>query len=401
MEKLKNKKYPYAYLYVWATFICLLTVLAYICVNGGGALSRWLFSDTWDTGNDFFNCIPAVKGYGLGYWLLEQYPPLAKLFFLLMAHIYSYNNIPLNTTIRNSMTDPRMQQAALMPFIIFVLFTALIIVVIVDGMFKEEKQSVILGASIIGTHSVLFAIERGNIIFMSFMFLMYFVAYYQSDNKMLKETALISLALSAGLKYYPAGFGLLLIYERRWKEAIRTIIYGILALFIPNIIINQYLPQNDASNMANTLVEYGKVLLSRSFGARPLQQQIFFVISIVVALIGMIFIGIKGNRHWINVFYTGVFAIICGVMFTSSYAYVFLIPSLVLFLKEEKQVNLKNSFYFILLCLLNLPLPIFGLAAQSRVLFIKEVKLWTLFVMMILATLIEFSALRKAKKPRE
>lgn len=77
-----------------------------------------------------------------------------------------------------------------------------------------------------------------------------------------------------------------------------------------------------------------------------------------------------------------------------------LILSLTIFLKEEKQVNLKNSFYFILLCLLNLPLPIFGLATQSRVLFIKEVKLWTLFVMMGLATLIEFSTLRKAKKSR-
>jgi len=37
----------------------------------------------------------------------------------------------------------------------------------------------------------------------------------------------------------------------------------------------------------------------------------------------MVLIGIRGSRHWINVFYAGVFAIICGIQFAYPYTYVF------------------------------------------------------------------------------
>lgn len=399
MDKLKQREYSYVQLYIGATFICLAVAFAYLCFNGGSVLSKWFYQDTWDTGNDFFDCIPGVKGYGNGY--LEQYPPLSKLFFLAMAYIYSHNNIQLDTAIRKSMTDPRMRQTGLVLFLIFVLFITFVIVEIVAEMFKEEKKSVLLGASIIGTYSVLYAIERGNIIYLSFMFLMYFIAYYQSENKVLKETAFIALALSAGLKLYPAAFGVLLLYEKRWKEAIRTIVYGILALLIPYLMTKQHLPENEASATMNGVIMWAKRLWNGMFGTRP--WQIFFAISLVFALIGMIFIGIRGSKHWINVFYAGVLAIICGVQFSYPYAYVFLIPSLVLFLKEEKQVNFKNNIYFMLLCLLHLPLPIFALPRilPPPLTFVGEIKMWVLFVMIISVTLIEFSGLKKVKESRE
>lgn len=398
-NKLMHEKYPYAFLYIWMTFICLMIVFVYIFIRGGGALSRWFFANVWDTGNDFFNCIPAVKGYGLGYGLISMYPPLAKLFFLCAAHIYGYHNIPLDTALRNSMTDPRMQQAALVPFIIFILFTSIVMILLVSGMFKEEKHAAAIGASIIGTYSILFAIERGNVIYLAGLFLMYFIAYCQSGNRVQREAALISLALSAGLKLYPAAFGILLLYQKRWKEAGRAVIYGILALVLPYMAIRNILPEGEAG--ANGIMEWAATCMNRLFADRPVQQQIFFAIAIAAGLAGTAVIGIMSSKQWIKAFYAGVLAMICGVQFTYAYSYVFFIPSLVLFLKEEKKINRKTLVYFAAICMIHLPLPVFGMSMYAGLPLAGEVKMWALLAMMILVTLLEFPKCKKIKENKE
>lgn len=394
-----EKKYPYAFLYVWATLICLFIVFGYVCINGGSALSQWFFSDIWDTGNDFFNCIPAVKGYGLGYWLVGQYPPMAKLFFLLVAHIYSHNNISLDAAIRNSITDPRMQQAALVPFIMFLMLMVIFIIALVSSIFKEEPMAFWIGSSVIGTYSILFAVERGNIILLSFLFLMYFIAYYKSENKILKETAFWALAISAGLKLYPAAFGILLLYEKRWKEAARTILYGILALIIPYLLVARYLPAGEVGSVTSSVVEWAKKLAAGLFSVRSLPQQIFFAGSIIIALIGMIFISIKGNKkNWVRMFYAGILAMICGIQFIYAYTYIFMIPALILFLKEERKLDVRNGIYFVLFCIINLPLPIFGAQKYETLPVVGDIKMWGLFVMMILLTVMECFVHKKSEK---
>lgn len=396
--KRNNIKYPYAYMYVFLTAICLIVSLVYIYINGGASISKWLFDDPWDTGNDFFNCIPAVKGYGLGAWLVGMYPPLAKLFFLFVAHIYSHNNIPLDITIRNSMTDPRMQQAALVPFVVFILVTSISIISLVSRMFEGEKHVIAIGASVLGTYSILFAIERGNVIYLAIMFLLYFIVFYRSENQILRETALISLSLSAGLKLYPAAFGILLLYEKRWKEAIRTIIYGILSLFVPYVLTRKYLPEIEPTT--NGIMEWVSVCVNNLFGARSKQQQIFIAVSVIVALIGVVAIGNKNRKHWISTFYAGVLAIICGVQFSFAYSYAFLIPALVIFLKEEK-ISIKGNIYFLLISIINLPLPIFGNTTYARLPLVGEVKMWALFITVMLVTLFELPVWEKVKGGKE
>lgn len=383
-----KQKYPYAYLYIWMTQICLGIVFLNVCINGGSILSKWLFHDVGDTGNDFFNCIPAVKGYGLGYGMVGMYPPLARLFFLLMARIYSYHNIPLDTAIRHSITDPRMQQAALVPFIVFILLTSIIIIILVCKMFHEEKQNVLIGASIVGTYSVLFAIERGNYIILSLIFLIYFIAYYRSENKLRRETAFIALAISAGLKLYPAAFGILLLYEKRWKDALKTICYGVTSIIVPFFIIRKHMPEG-VNGGINGIVDWALKLINDFFGNRPVQQTTFFIISIIITLAGTIFAGIRSNKRWLNIFYAGILAMMLGVQFQFSYAYVFLIPTFIAFMQEEKKITVKNMVYFLMFCIINLPLPIFGEPLYGTIPLVGEVKMWTLFIMMAYVTIIE------------
>lgn len=48
-----------------------------------------------------------------------------------------------------------------------------------------------------------------------------------------KERALLCIAVAAGLKIYPAVFGILYIKEKRYQEAARLVLYGILCFFVP------------------------------------------------------------------------------------------------------------------------------------------------------------------------
>lgn len=81
------------------------------------------------------------------------------------------------------------------------------------------------------------AFERGNLIMLALVCVLFFIMNYKSKNKAVKELALIALAVSAALKGYPAVLGILLLYEKRWKEAVRLVSYGIIFVFIPFLFI--------------------------------------------------------------------------------------------------------------------------------------------------------------------
>lgn len=73
----------------------------------------------------------------------------------------------------------------------------------------------------------------GNSAMLVLAMLLFFLAFKDSDSKALREVALILLAVCAGFKIYPAVFGLLYLKEKRFKEAIRVTVYGIVLFCVP------------------------------------------------------------------------------------------------------------------------------------------------------------------------
>jgi hypothetical protein len=59
------------------------------------------------------------------------------------------------------------------------------------------------------------------------------IYWKDSDSKIKRELALILIAVAAGLKIYPAIFGLLYVKEKRWKETVRLVLYGLTVFFAP------------------------------------------------------------------------------------------------------------------------------------------------------------------------
>ena len=80
---------------------------------------------------------------------------------------------------------------------------------------------------------MLYSFDRGNIVWFCMAFLMVYIFTYDNKNKILREIGLISLAIATSIKIYPVVFGLMLLFDKRWAEAKRCIIYGVLIFFVP------------------------------------------------------------------------------------------------------------------------------------------------------------------------
>lgn len=77
------------------------------------------------------------------------------------------------------------------------------------------------------------ALERGNSALCVAGLLTIVMQWRKSQSKRKREAALLLIAVSAGLKVYPCFLGILYLKERRWREAERLVIYGIVLFFAP------------------------------------------------------------------------------------------------------------------------------------------------------------------------
>lgn len=76
-------------------------------------------------------------------------------------------------------------------------------------------------------------IQCANVAFVVLILLMLACILRESENKKHQELALILIAIAAAIKIYPAVFGLIYLFERKWSQAIRLIVYGVLFFFVP------------------------------------------------------------------------------------------------------------------------------------------------------------------------
>lgn len=102
----------------------------------------------------------------------------------------------------------------------------------------KKVRRLLLCAAMLATAPMLYALERGNIIVLAVALTAAFLAGCRAENRVVRELAFLALAAAAALKVYPALLGLLLVAERRWKEAARLVLYGLLLALLPFLFLN-------------------------------------------------------------------------------------------------------------------------------------------------------------------
>lgn len=241
--------------------------------------------------------------------------------------------------------------------------------------YSSEKRTLFVIATIFSAPVLVGAIERGNISFFTAILVIYALYLKDSNNKALRETALILIAFAAGLKLYPAIIGLIYIREKRWKEAIRLVIYGLLVFFVPFAFCGglqgliQYLKilfffEGQGYRSWTNIRNY---LLSISDLFRVYERSSYFVKYFKIAENLFLLAGVasvfRARKVWKQILYpAGIMAVY--VPFSYRYTAVYMLIPLVFYLKETYDCHddqpISNKVYPILFGLV-FTLPIWGM----------------------------------------
>ena len=319
-----------------------------------------------DTGMDFFHSIEYLNGndpYGIWKTL---YPPLAnllfKVFFKFVPEVQKESwviGFGPSVAMRCTASDLRTWMPTFMLFLGTVLLTTIFIFAMVLSAFKQHnKAGAVVAICSIFSYGYIYAIERGNIIILSMACALLFVLYHDSPSYVIREIALLALAVSANLKLYPALLGFILLYKKNWKEAGRVIIYGILLFILPclsftggfsniQIAINKIIGDVASTSISNSGTSFDKLcysvleLFSHWLGwGIPQNMSVFFSVANKICLLFGIAFGFFLPCKWQKTL--GI--VLAFILFSNQGIYVtcFLTIPLVQFLTEEERISKRN-----------------------------------------------------------
>ncbi len=245
-HKVVHKLTPQAVFFIVA-IVGIVGFLLYAFIRQDTSLFSWLVIEhnaDWEFADYFAHVFygkDLLKTYQ-AYDVDPCFPPLAYLFYHFMYCI----NPAIEAAGR---LDVMNYQYNMFLFIIYTVISAVLFsyaVMIYFQTYSNRKtaegcgNSGITGKSLLLTCVVLLsapfgasALERGNAVFFVCALMLFALALRDSDNKVCREAALILIAVAANFKLYPAILGLLYLKEKRYKEAIRLMIYGGLLFFVP------------------------------------------------------------------------------------------------------------------------------------------------------------------------
>ena len=234
------------YLLLVCFFEALSLIIAFAMPERG--LADLLFANRENSFMDYFHSIMAFKRHSLkNIYYSEQlfYPPLATLFYLLMFRLIPSDAMPSTDFIA------RERQAAVVPFLIFTVLLSLGVVYVLHALRKgTDLEKKLFAVSMMLSAPMLYQYDRGNIIFLALFFSLLFFYWKDSESRLKRELALVCLAISAGLKIYPAIFGLILLFEKRWKDAAKCCLYGSLSFVLPSLVFGGISPFDMIENLS-------------------------------------------------------------------------------------------------------------------------------------------------------
>ena len=220
-------------------FIALVGISAMVYLSVSAIIGNGKFADIFflrcaDFFMDFFNSIrDAAQGSAVYTERKVIYPPLANLIFLLFSRFTPerYNN----TRFEERYEWPEYFSTMMLAVIFVIVFAVCFFFLIYSKMQSCSRCTRFLFAFFaLFSTPVLYMAERGNMILFCLIALLLYAFTYDSKSKIYREIGIFSLAFAASLKLYPAIFGWLLIANRRYKDAARCAIYGLLLLIIPS-----------------------------------------------------------------------------------------------------------------------------------------------------------------------
>lgn len=373
--------------YIVISAIGLLGLLGALIVTKGRYFHWFLYADEHDTAMDFLNSLAETHGgdpYGR---FTTLYTPLCNLFFFILSLM-----VPATVSdfwpdthqgfidMRNTQNDMRTQQSTLMLYLLYVVIFVIAWILCVSLKYyraeifgkKSMMWGMIIGATSMLTYSSLINIERGNVVNMTALFIMLFLFGYRSEHRGIRELSYVMLAIAAGLRMYPALFGIFLIADKDWQGAIKTVVYGLMSVVIPLFAFGGL---SDLGVFAGQLMSFNgdEPIYMYNYGIKSVVYHVFgigtdgrvtqvaavdalstvLLFAAAVVLIAAFFIH---EQLWLKAFDIAILMTLIQSQ-GDDHVLIFFVPVLILMLLEEKLVNKGNAFYVLAVFLVTVTYP--------------------------------------------
>ncbi len=203
--------------------------------TGGALFEKCVMSSSY-LFSDYFYHIAGSSNTALMYSYGDPYsfPPFAYFMYSLLWSLNPYRD---NESILN-WQNYRNADNAMLVFVIYNMLVMVLLIYCIRQYFNENKAkyTLLLPTSLLFSYPLLCtAIQRGNVILLAAIFLALAWFFMDSESRVKRELALILIAAASGFKLYPALTGLVYIRRKKWKEAARLVLYGLITVFVPFI----------------------------------------------------------------------------------------------------------------------------------------------------------------------
>lgn len=409
-KKIWNDSKGYVILFVIAMFLLGGITLWLFLSNPYGSQRTLLFNDQDDYFMDFFNTLhyvadrnPYIDGYGG--LVNRNYLPLGYMILYPFSQVDDFANMLPK--------DLRIWQGPIVACFTFLFMSLGSFFYLMyegkDGR-RVEKFFTTLACGLSGI--ILYNIDRANTVILSAAALLFFLLFYKDEKPIYRHLAYMALAIAGALKVYPALFGVIILYEKRFKDAIYAILYGLAFVFLPFLFF-----EGGFSNISKLIYNVGlnstkyyggtfSVIANTIFDAKDYYHVGFLVGNIVLVLV--ILIAWAQKKTWKK-----ILLLTCALVLTPVHSgfycgLYFFIP--LLFFLNEKEHKAFDLIYLVFFILVLNPLQYsFALAGPSILVekvdnyIVSNMAAILIYVLLIIETLIQTGkiAFRSRRKNEE
>lgn len=366
MKKVRPDAYSLFLIISFAGTILYLTVLL---ITGGYGAAWLAMENNFDNFlTDHFRHIAFASDMQHFYFNTNDatFPPFAYLLYYLLYRINP------NSWAVNQWKECRDYQYNPLVYLMLTILLVLVFKLVVDKLLPQYgngRNLLLVIAVVCSAPMMAGALERGNISFLTAVMLLGALYLKDSDTAWKREAALLLIAAASGLKLYPAIFGVIYIVEKRYKEGIRLLIYGLLVFLVPFIFCGgipgliRYLKilfffENQGyrswTNVRNYLLSISDLLGQYENSAYFVK---YFKIAENLYLIFCVVSMFRTKETWKYALYTaGIMALY--VPFSYRYTSVYMLIPLIMYLKQDKD---KQKRIYAVLFALTFTIPVYGL----------------------------------------
>jgi hypothetical protein len=270
-----TKKKIVFYSIIWIVIIYMICVG--FVTNGEGVIGLFINHIT-DTFMDFF-CSLAYGRHP--YEAMVIYPPLINVFYALIGTL-----LPKELLAQGPMAVRDSQYGGILTGVYFSVSAMLFMYAVLKLGRASAEETLLMCVTLSLSMPFLFHIERANSILLAVIFTMLYLAKYDAEKTWKRHLAFICLSIAAAIKIYPAIFGLLLIRERRWKDALWCILYGVAVFILPILYLGGF---GNLPLMFHNILYANEYMSSLGYGWKLGVENTLKVIGAVTGMEGAFF----------------------------------------------------------------------------------------------------------------